>query len=108
MKKSLNVTEAATNHIKKCLGKTDYNNIRVGIKPSGCSGFSYFIEYAQNNNPEDNIYEGDDFKIIIDPKSMIYIAGSTLDYVIDGLQGGLKFENPNVKDQCGCGESFTM
>ena len=108
MNSIITITPQAAAHIKKCLAATAYDKIRVSIRPAGCSGYEYAIEYAAQQNPEDLVATGNGVKILVDPKSSIYLTGSELDYVKNGLQAGLKFNNPNVKAQCGCGESFTM
>ena len=108
MKAIINITPAAAAHIKKCLASTAYDKIRVGIKPAGCSGYQYLIEYAPRPAAGDLFCEGNGVTVLIDPKASLYLTGSTLDYVTEGLQSGLKFNNPNVTAQCGCGESFTL
>ena len=108
MKSIIEITPAAATHIKKCLAATDYDKIRVGIKPAGCSGYEYAIEYAPHQAPEDLLCHENGVTILVDPKASVYLAGSTLDYVTEGLQSGLKFNNPNVKAKCGCGASFTL
>jgi iron-sulfur cluster assembly protein len=75
---------------------------------SGCSGMAYKLEFVDAVNPEDAVFESHGVKVMIDPKSLPYIDGTELDYVREGLNEGFKFNNPNVKDQCGCGESFNV
>lgn len=103
----LNLTENAAVHIIKYLQKRGEGiGIRLGVKASGCSGMSYTLEYVDNIDNNDLIFENFGVKLFIDPKSMIYLNGTKLDYIKEGLQEGFKFINPNVKDECGCGESF--
>ena len=82
--------------------------LRLGIKTTGCSGLAYVIEYADELQPEDQVFESHGVKVIVDQKSLVYIDGTQLDYTKEGLNEGFKFDNPNVKDECGCGESFTV
>lgn len=82
--------------------------IRLGIKTSGCSGLSYLLEFVDEINEDDHIFEEDGVKVIVDEKSLIYLDGTQLDFVKEGLNEGFKFQNPNTKDECGCGESFNV
>ncbi len=82
--------------------------LRLGVKTSGCSGMAYVLEFVDEIDEQDQVFESHGVKIIIDPKSLLYLNGTELDYGKDGLNEGFKFNNPNVKDQCGCGESFTI
>ena len=106
----VNVTEKALNKIRS-ISKTDKQNetdgLRLAVMGGGCSGFSYKIEFSAPKD-SDNVIEFNDIKIFIDPKSSIYLNGTTLDFK-DGLEGkGFVFENPNAKNTCGCGESFSI
>jgi iron-sulfur cluster assembly protein len=80
--------------------------LRLSVKTSGCSGMSYVMEFADETQPEDQLFESQGVKVIVDPKSLLYIDGTELDFVREGLNEGFQFNNPNVKDSCGCGESF--
>ena len=82
--------------------------LRVGVKTTGCSGLAYKLEFVDNINPDDETFESRGVKIIVDQKSLQYVDGTELDYTKEGLQEGFKFTNPNVKEECGCGESFTV
>jgi iron-sulfur cluster assembly protein len=82
--------------------------LRLGVRGGGCSGVSYAIEFAEKARGRDHVFEFDGLKIIIDPKSLIYLRGSVLDYEVKLMQHGFKFRNPNEKTGCGCGESFTV
>src|SRR5712691_2530595 len=82
--------------------------LRLGVRTSGCSGLAYRIEYADAVNPEDQTFESHGVKVIVDPKSLQFLDGTELDFTREGLNEGLKFNNPNVKDECGCGESFNV
>ncbi len=82
--------------------------IRVGVKGGGCSGLSYVIEFCDAPRPRDTLIELDGAKVYVDPKSLIYLNGTTLDYVDTFQQKGFKFVNPQQKSECGCGESFSV
>jgi len=103
----ITITENAADHIRKFLTKRGKGEgIRIGVKTSGCSGMAYTLEFVDEIQPEDQVFEQDGVKVFVDPKSLVYLDGTQVDYAKDGLQEGFKFENPNVKDSCGCGESF--
>ena len=82
--------------------------LRLGVKTTGCSGMAYTLEFVDEALPEDQVFESHGIKIMIDPKSLVYIDGTELDFEKEGLNEGFKFNNPNVKAECGCGESFTV
>lgn len=106
---AITVTDKAADRIQSFLQKRGKGlGLRLGIKTTGCSGLAYVIEFADEANPEDQVFESNGVKVIIDPKSLVYIDGTELDYTREGLNEGFKFANPNVKDECGCGESFTV
>ena len=105
----ITATEQAINHIKKMLTNRGKGvGIRLGVKTSGCSGMSYKLEYVDIPGQDDNSFSFDSIKIFVDSKSLPYLEGTELDYGREGLQEGFKFNNPNVKGQCGCGESFKV
>ncbi len=82
--------------------------LRLGVKTTGCSGMAYVMEYADSIEDDDVVFEDQGVKVIINPKSLVYLDGTELDYAREGLNEGFKFRNPNVKDECGCGESFNI
>ena len=82
--------------------------LRIGVKTTGCSGMAYVLEFIDEIDAEDQVFEDKGVKLIVDPKSLIYLDGTELDFTKEGLNEGFKFNNPNVKDMCGCGESFTV
>ena len=84
------------------------SGIRLGVKGGGCSGLSYVIEYCDVPRARDTLFEVDGAKVYVDPKSLIFLNGTTLDYVETFQQKGFKFINPQQKSECGCGESFTV
>ena len=81
---------------------------RLGVRTSGCSGFAYKLEYADEVRPEDHRFESHGVMVIVESKSLPYLQGTQLDFTREGLNEGFKFNNPNVKDECGCGESFNV
>lgn len=107
----ISITETAANKIKQQLEKRKKGlGIRVGIKTTGCSGLAYTLEYVDVTPAtlDEFVYESFGVKVWIDSKSMSYLNGSTMDYIKKGLNEGFEFINPNEKDRCGCGESFTV
>ncbi|MCH2055651.1 MAG: iron-sulfur cluster assembly protein IscA [Thalassotalea sp.] len=82
--------------------------LRLGIKTTGCSGLAYVLEFVDDMNEDDQMFEIDDVNVIIDAKSLVYLDGVELDFVKEGLNEGFKFTNPNAKGECGCGESFNV
>jgi iron-sulfur cluster assembly protein len=105
----ITLTEQAAKHVNGFLAKRGKGiGLRLGVKTTGCSGMAYKLEFADDALPEDVVYESRGLKVLIDPKSLPYLDGTELDYTKEGLNEGFKFNNPNVKDECGCGESFTV
>ena len=103
----ITITENAAKHINSYLTKRGKGlGVRLGVKTSGCSGMAYNLEFVDEVNEDDLIFEEHGVRVYIDPKSLVYLDGTQVDYTKEGLQEGFKFENPNVKDSCGCGESF--
>lgn len=103
----ITITENAAKHINCYLTKRGKGlGVRLGVKTSGCSGMAYNLEFVDEVNEDDLIFEEHGARVYIDPKSLVYLDGTQVDYTKEGLQEGFKFENPNVKDSCGCGESF--
>jgi len=106
---TISITEAAATHVRKSLDKRGKGEgLRLGVRTAGCSGMAYVLEFADNINPDEQVFESHGVKLIIDPKSLVYLDGTVLDYRKEGLNEGFKFDNPNVKGECGCGESFTV
>ncbi|HZV55557.1 MAG TPA: iron-sulfur cluster assembly protein IscA [Rhodocyclaceae bacterium] len=105
----ITMTESAAKHVTGFLAKRGKGiGIRLGVKTSGCSGMAYKLEFADAAEPEDVVFDTQGLKVLVDPRSLPYIDGTELDYAKEGLNEGFKFNNPNVKDQCGCGESFQV
>ena len=106
---AVTLTDAAAKHVQKYLTRRGKGGgLRLGGKTSGCSGMAYKLEFVDNTENEDLVFESHGVKVVIDPKSLAYLDGTELDFVKEGLNEGFKFNNPNVKDQCGCGESFNV
>ena len=103
------VTEAAARHVNRYLTNRGKGvGVRLGVKTTGCSGLAYTLEYVDELAPEDIVFEGYGVKVLVDPKSLAYIDGTQLDFTREGLNEGFKFNNPNERDKCGCGESFRV
>jgi iron-sulfur cluster assembly protein len=106
---AVTMTAAAASHVEKYMAKRGKGvGLRLGVRTTGCSGLAYKLEYADAINPEDQVFEHFGVKVLVDPKSLPYLEGTELDFTREGLNEGFKFNNPNVKDECGCGESFTV
>ena len=82
--------------------------LRLAVRTSGCSGMAYVLEFVDELQPDDLVFEDKGVKVIVDGKSLVYLDGTELDFVKEGLNEGFKYNNPNVKDECGCGESFNV
>lgn len=106
---ALALTETATKHVKKLLEEQKLQGVflRMGVKGGGCSGLSYALEFDSELGPHDKKFDVDGVTVVCDAKSYLYLNGTTLDYVTEGLQGGFTFINPQAKSSCGCGTSFT-
>jgi iron-sulfur cluster assembly protein len=106
---AVTLTEAAANRVKTFLDNRGKGiGLRLGVKTTGCSGMAYVIEFADEIEESDSVFEDYDVKVIVDAKSLVYLDGTELDFAKEGLNEGFKFNNPNEKDTCGCGESFTI
>lgn len=106
---TITMTEAAAFHVKEQLKSRGQGlGIRVGVKTTGCSGLAYVLEFVDDTNEEDVKFTSHEVDIYVDPKSLLYIDGTEMDFVKEGLNEGFQFSNPNVKGECGCGESFTV
>jgi iron-sulfur cluster assembly protein len=106
---SITLTEKAASHVTGYIARRGKGiGLRLGVRTTGCSGMAYKLEFADQANPDDLEFESHGVKVLVDPKSLPYIDGTELDYAREGLNEGFKFRNPNVKDECGCGESFNV
>ena len=106
---AVTLSERAATHIMNFLAKRGSGiGLKLGVRTSGCSGMAYKLEFADTEDPEDIKFECHGVTVYIDPKSLSYLEGTELDFVREGLNEGFKFNNPNVKSECGCGESFNV
>ncbi|EGT3622279.1 MULTISPECIES: iron-sulfur cluster assembly protein IscA [Morganella] len=104
---SVSLTESAANRVTSFLANRGKGvGLRLGVRTSGCSGMAYVLEFADVINDDDVVFEDHGVKVIIDGKSIVYLDGTEVDFVKEGLNEGFKFNNPNVGSECGCGESF--
>jgi len=105
----ITLTDTAAEHIKNYLqNRGKGQGLRLAVKTTGCSGMAYVLEFVDEADDSDKTFESNGVKIFVDPKSLVYVDGTELDYGKEGLNEGFKFNNPNVKDECGCGESFNV
>ncbi|MDP2879180.1 MAG: iron-sulfur cluster assembly protein IscA [Sulfuricella sp.] len=106
---AVTLTEKAATHVKNFIAKRGKGvGLRLGVRTSGCSGMAYTLEFADEFNDSDSQFESFGVKVLVDPKSLVYLEGTELDFVREGLNEGFKFNNPNVKNSCGCGESVAF
>jgi len=106
---SITLTENAAQHVQNFLIKRGKGvGLRIGVRTSGCSGMAYKLEFADEIAADDLSFQSAGVTLLVDPQSLPYINGMELDYTREGLNEGFKFNNPNVKDACGCGESFKV
>lgn len=105
----ISITETAAQHVVSFLESRGKGlGIRLAVKTTGCSGLMYVLEPVDEIQPEDLRFECEGIEVFVDPKSMVYVDGTEMDYVKQGLNEGFEFRNPNVQGECGCGESFTV
>ena len=106
---AITMTESAAKHIQQQIEKSGSGvGLRLGVKKSGCSGFAYTMDIAQEIFDNDKVFENFGAKLVVDAESLPFLEGTELSYVKEGLGHVFKFNNPNVKNQCGCGESFAV
>lgn len=106
---TVSLTERAAKHVAAFLAKRGKGlGVRLGVRTSGCSGMAYKLEFVDTFSAEDVVFESNGVKLVVDPKSLPYLDGTELDYAREGLNEGFRFNNPNVKNECGCGESFNV
>jgi len=106
---AITLTDAAADRVKIFLDNRGKGiGLRLAVRTTGCSGMAYVLEFADELEDSDTVFEDNDVTVIIDRKSLVYLDGTELDFGKEGLNEGFKFNNPNVKDECGCGESFTV
>ena len=106
---AITLTDNAADRVRSFLAKRGTGiGLRLGIKKTGCSGYAYVVNYADEIGAEDVVFDASDVKIIIDRQSLELIDGTEVDYVREGLNEAFKFRNPNASGECGCGESFSV
>ena len=106
---AVSLTSAAADQVRKSIVSRGRGvGLRLGVRTSGCSGMAYVLEFADAVEQDDRVFESFGVKVIVNPKSLAYLDGTELDFTREGLNEGFKFNNPNVKDECGCGESFNV
>jgi iron-sulfur cluster assembly protein len=106
---SISLTSAAADRVRSFLGRRGHGvGLRLSVKKTGCSGFAYVVNYADEIGADDVVFEDHGVKVIVDRASLGYIDGTEVDFVKQGLNEAFRFRNPNVKGECGCGESFTV
>ena len=106
---AVTLTDRAAEHVQRYISKRGKGiGLRLGVRTTGCSGLAYKLEFADEPQPGDAEFESHGLRVLIDPKSLAYLDGTELDFVREGLNEGFKFNNPNEKDRCGCGESFNV
>jgi len=106
---AIQLTDSAATRVRKYLaGRGDSIGLRLGITRTGCSGYSYVINYAEDVGADDVVFEDRGVKIIVDPEALELIDGTEVDFVKNGLNEAFSFKNPNVTGECGCGESFNV
>jgi iron-sulfur cluster assembly protein len=106
---AITLTETAAKHVGAQIARRGKGvGLRLGVRTSGCSGLAYKLEFVDELKPDDMAFESHGVKVVVDPKSLPYLEGTELDFTKEGLNEGFKFNNPNVKGECGCGESFNV
>ena len=105
-KQAVTMTEAAARQIARLMQKEGHKGLRIGVKKGGCAGMEYTMEYAAEIAPMDEVVEQDGARVMIAPMAQMFLFGTQIDYQTSLLESGFKFNNPNVEDACGCGESI--
>jgi iron-sulfur cluster assembly protein len=110
MPKAITLTERAAEKVRAIMADSSgkYIGLRVGVKNGGCAGMAYTMEYAEDAKPLDEVVEDKGVRILIEPKSILFLLGTEMDYEADKFSASFKFRNPNETDACGCGESVTI
>ncbi|MEY8829058.1 HesB/IscA family protein [Sedimentitalea sp. XS_ASV28] len=105
-KQAVTLTPAAASQITKLMARNDHKGLRIGVKKGGCAGMEYTMEYVQATDPNDEVVEQDGARVMIAPMAQMFLFGTEIDYETGLLESGFKFNNPNVSEACGCGESI--
>ena len=105
---AISLTPSATKRVRAFVTRDGGLGLRLGVRKTGCSGWAYTVELAREIDAGDVVFEQDDVKVVVNRDSLAFLDGSTIDFVSEGLVSTFRFNNPNVTDECGCGESFTV
>ena len=106
---AISLTPAAADRIQKFIAARGHGlGLKLGVRKTGCSGFAYVVNYADEVAPQDLVFEDQGVRVYVDPESLKFIDGTTVDFVKQGLNEAFRFKNPNIKGECGCGESFNV
>ncbi|SFN88199.1 iron-sulfur cluster assembly protein [Roseovarius lutimaris] len=105
-KQAVTITPAAASQIAKLMGRDGHQGLRIGVKKGGCAGMEYTMEYVTEVDPNDEVVESDGARVMIAPMAQMFLFGTQIDYEVSLLESGFKFNNPNVTEACGCGESI--
>jgi len=106
---AIQLTQVAAERVQDFLDNRGKGiGLRLGVKTTGCSGLAYVIEFVDELQTDDSVVESRGIKVVVDPKSLVFLDGTEVDFAREGLNEGFQFNNPNAKDECGCGESFTI
>ena len=105
-KQAVSITPAAEAQIAKLMGREGHQGLRIGVKKGGCAGMEYTMDYVAEIDPNDEVVEQGDARVMIAPMAQMFLFGTEIDYEVSLLEAGFKFRNPNVADACGCGESI--
>lgn len=106
---AITLTDAAADRVRQYIGRRGKGlGVRLAVRTSGCSGMAYVVEFADRFEDEDRVFEDKGVKLFVDPKSLVYLEGTQLDFGREGLSEGFRFNNPNEAGRCGCGESFSV
>ena len=105
---AISLTQSAAKRVRSFLDQDGGLGLRLGVKKTGCSGWAYTVELADDIRTDDTVFEQDSVKIVVTSESLAFLDGSVIDFAAEGLGSSFQFNNPNVTDECGCGESFTI
>ena len=106
---AISLTDSAAERVRSFMAaRTSSLGLRLGVRKTGCSGFAYVINFAEDSRADDVIFEDHGVKVFVDRASLAYIDGTQVDFVRQGLNEAFRFKNPNIKGECGCGESFNV
>lgn len=105
---AINLTQSAAQRVRSFLEREGGVGLRLGVRKTGCSGWAYTVELAREVQADDVVFDQDNVKVVVDSDSISFLDGSVIDFVSEGLGSTFRFDNPNVTEECGCGESFTI